>query len=336
MATLGVGNPTLVDLAKLMDPNGSASVVAEILSASSPILDDVTVVEGNLTTGHRTTVRTGLPAPTWRALGGFVTPTKGTVAQVTSTCGMLYAHGEVDVALADMAPDPAAFRMSEDRAHIEGMNIEMADSLFYANQGTAPDEITGLSPHYNSLTAANQENIIRGAGDSDYRSIWLITWSPETIFGITPRNSKAGLQVIDLGKQLIQSGADETSGSTGRALFYATQYRWDFGLCVKDWRYGVRIANIDIAAGSSTFTNGAFATGPDLSDLMYQAYRPNAGRSAWYMSRDMLTLLGRQVSAKTQGSTLVWADVGGRKVETFMGLPIRQSDSLAPLETVVA
>lgn len=339
-AALATSNPTLLDLAKTMDPNGSSSAVAEILTEVNEILDDVTVQEGNLTTGHRTTIRTGLPTPTWRALGGFVTPTKGTVAQVTSTCGMLEAFGEVDAALVDMAPDPQAFRLIEDKAHIQGMNIEMADSLFYANQGSAPDEFTGLTPHYNSLSAANAENIINAAGDSDYRSIWLVCWSAETVFGIVPRHSKAGLQVQDLGRQLIQSGADETTGSTGRMLADVSHYRWDFGLCVKDWRYAVRIANIDIAAGTNVYTAGAFTSGPDLPDLMVQAQAQipnmNVGRCAYYMSRDMLTLLRRQLSAKLQGSTLTYEDVGGRKnVPNFQGIPIRRCDALAPLETVV-
>ena len=63
MATLSSINPTLADLAKVTDPDGSISDVVEILNQTNEILLDMTWLEGNLTTGHRTTVRAGLPTP---------------------------------------------------------------------------------------------------------------------------------------------------------------------------------------------------------------------------------------------------------------------------------
>jgi hypothetical protein len=220
------------------------------------------------------------------------------------------------------------------------MNIEMADTLFYGNEASVSEEFTGFSAHYNSLSAANADNIINAAGDSDYRSIWLICWSPETVFGIVPKNSVAGLQSKDMGIQLIQSGADETNGSAGRMQAYVTHYQWKLGLVVKDWRYAVRIANIDFAAISSTYTEGAFSDGPDLPSLMHSALRRipnmNRGRCAWYMSRDMIEKLEKQVSAKTQQSTLTKMDVGGANVDSFGTVPIARTDALAGLEVVVS
>lgn len=339
MATLAAKNPTLLDLAKQKNPDGTQADIAEILSETNEVLPEMTVIEGNMTAGHRATVRTGLPTPTFRKLGGFTIPGKGEQAQITVGTAMLDAWAEQDAKLVEMAPDPAQFRLNEDRAHIEGMNIEMADTLFYGNEDLANEEFTGLSPHYNDLSAANADNIIAAGGDSDYRSIWLVCWSPMTVFGVTPKGSIAGLNQEDLGKVTLQSGADETTGSGGRMRVYQSHYTWDLGLMVKDWRYAVRIANIDFAAISNTYTAGAFSAGPDLSDLMFQAHRKipnlNLGRCSWYMSRDMLTKLGQQVSAKTQGSTLVARDVGGQMVETFLNIPIRRVDALSSLEAVV-
>ena len=340
MVTLATVNPTILDLARQTNPDGTQAAIAEILSETNEILPEMTVIEGNQQSGHLASVRTGLPTPTWRKIGGFVTPGKGTQAQVQATCGMLEAFAEQDKALVDMAADPAQFRLNEDRAQIEGMNIEMADTLFYGNEDTESEAFTGLSPHYNSLTAASGGSIINASGDSDYRSIWLICWSPMTVFGITPKHSIAGLQSEDLGLVTLQSGADETGGSAGRMRAYQSHYRWDLGLMVKDWRYAVRIANIDFAAISTTYTSGTFSAGPDLSDLMFQAHRRipnlNMGRCAWYMSRDMLTKLSQQNSAKTQGSTLQVQNVGGQLVETFLTIPVRRVDALSSLETVVA
>lgn len=340
MAVTAANNPTLLDLAKATDPDGSPAAVAEILAETNDVLREMTVTNGNLTTGHRASVRTGLPTPTWRKIGAFVTPTKGTQAQIDFACGNLEAYGEVDKDLVELAPDQGAFRLSEDRAHIEGMNIEMADTLFYGNEASASEEFTGFSAHYNDLSAANADNIINAAGDSDYRSIWLVCWSPETIFGIVPKNSVAGLTSKDLGVQLIQSGADETNGSAGRMQAYVSHYQWKLGLVVKDWRYAVRIANIDYAAISTTYTAGAFSAGPDLPSLMHSAKRriPNLsmGRCAWYMSRDMIEKLEKQLAAKTQNSTLTTMNVGGVDVESFGNIPIARTDALAGIETAVS
>ena len=138
MATLNVNNPTLADIAKGLDPDGSIAQVIEMLNQTNEILQDATYIEGNLPTGHRSTIRSGLPAPTWRKLYGGVQPTKSTKVQVTDNCGMLEDYAEVDKALADLNGNTASFRLSEDAAHIEGINQEVAQTLIYGNEGTAP------------------------------------------------------------------------------------------------------------------------------------------------------------------------------------------------------
>ncbi len=335
MATLSSNNPTLLDLAKASDPNGKIAVVAEVLNEVNEILDDMTWVEGNLVTGHMSTVRTGIPAPTWRKMYGGVTPTKGTTAQVTDNTGMLEAFSEIDKALADLNNNSAAFRLLQDRAHIEGMSQELSDTLFFGDESTEPEAFTGLAPRFNSTTAESGDNIILGgslSGQTDNASIWLVTWGPDLVHGIVPKGSKAGLQVEDLGLVTLEDASD--GANTGRMRAYQTHYRWDVGLTMPDWRYTVRIPNID----KSLLTPDA-ASGAELADLMFQAMNlvPNLsrGRPVFYMSRDMLTFLRRQLSAATSMSTLQIKDVGGKMVTSFQGITIRRCDSLAADETRV-
>lgn len=334
MAALAVTNPTLLDLAKAQDPDGKIAAVVEILNETNEILDDMSWVEGNLQTGHRTTIRAGLPTPTWRQLYGGVQPNKGRTTQVTDNTGMLEAYAEVDKALADLNGNTAAFRLLEDRAHIEGMNQEVADTLFYGNEGTEPEAFTGLAPRFNSLSADNAENVIvGGSADTDNASIWLVVWGPTTCHGIVPKGSVAGLQVTDKGQVTVE---DASGGSnTGRMEAYRTHYRWDVGLTVRDWRYIVRIPNIE----KSALTKDA-ATGPDLPDLMFQAIDriPNLqmGRPAFYMSRNTLSFVRRQATNKTSDSTLNIEDVGGRRITTFNGIPLRRCDALAADEALVS
>ena len=333
MVTLSVRNPTLLDLAKASDPNGKIAVIVEILNETNEILADMSWLEGNLPTGHRTTIRYGIPQPTWRKLYGGVQPNKATSVQVTDNTGMLEAYAEVDKALADLNGNTSAFRLSEDRAHIEGMNQEITNTLFFGDETTQPEAFTGLSARFNSLSAESGDNIIDAAGTgTDNSSIWLVVWGPNTAHGIVPKGSVSGLTVTDKGQVTIEDASDGTN--TGRMEAYRTHYRWDAGLSVRDWRYLVRIANID----KSDLTFDA-ASGADLPDLMFQAMElvPNLslGRPAFYMSRTNRTFLRRQLSAARSMSTLETRDVGGTKVTEFQGIPLRRVDTLAADEARV-
>lgn len=345
MAALNAINPTLLDLQKRMDPDGKIAPVVEILNETSEVLADLTVLEGNLPTGHRTTLRTGIPTPTWRRFNEGVQPTKSTTRQVTNNCGMLESYTKIDAAMARLNNNEAAWRMSEELPQIEGMNQEMSDTLFYGNEGTEPEAFTGLSPYYNSLSAESADNIIvGGSADTDNASIWLIVWGPNTIHGIVPKGVPAGIQFEDMGEQLIQS-QEGVSGNLMKAL--VTHYVWNMGLCVKDWRYAVRIPNIEKSALSKTYTAGAFSTGADLTDLMFQAMRriPNLsmGRAAFYMSRDIATWVARQTSAKGQNGLITVDPMGDatvsgsmRYTERFHGIPMRRVDALAADESLVS
>lgn len=41
-------------------------------------------------------------------------------------------------------------RLSEDMAFMEGFNQQVAQSLIFGNEGTAPETFTGFAPRYNS------------------------------------------------------------------------------------------------------------------------------------------------------------------------------------------
>jgi hypothetical protein len=330
MATLAVNNPTLLDVSKRLDPNGKIDSIVELMAAQNPVLEDMSWQEGNLPTGHKTTVRTGLPTPTWRKLYGGVQPGKSTTAQVTDSCGMLEAYAEVDKALADLNGNTAAFRLSEDAAHIEGMAQEQASTLFYGNEGTEPEAFTGLAPRFNSLSAQNADNIIdafSGAG-GDLTSIWLCVWGPQTGFGIYPKGSQGGLQMEDKGQVTIEN----VDGAGGRMEGYRTHYRWDAGLTIRDWRYFVRIANIDVSELNT------IANTKNLITWMIQAAERipqlGKGRACFYMNRNLREKLRLGILEKVS-TNLTWESVSGKRVMTFDDIPVRRTDALINTETRV-
>ena len=330
MATLSANNPTLIDVASRLDPTLNIDKIVELLAATNPVLNDMSFMEGNLPTGHKTTVRTGLPGVTWRKLYGGVQPSKSRTAQVTDSCGMLEAYAEVDKALADLNGNAAAFRLSEDKAFIEAMSQEMASTLFYGNETTEPEAFTGFAPRYNSLSAQNGDNIVNAAGSgSDNTSIWLVVWGPNTCHGIYPKGSTGGVQMRDLGEVTVEN----VDGASGRAQMYRSHYRWDCGLTLRDWRYVVRIANIDVS------DLGTLANTKNLITWMIQAAERipsfGAGRAAFYCNRTIREKLRLGILEKV-ASNLTFESVAGKRVMTFDEIPVMRTDALLNTEAVVS
>lgn len=333
MSVLGSNVLTLADWAKRLDPDGKVPDIVELLEQENEVLHDMLWMEGNLPTGHRTTVRTGLPTVAWRLLNQGVQPSKSTTAQIDEACGKLEAWSEVDCALAKLNGNTAEFRLSEGAAFIEAMNQEMASTLFYGNSSVAPEEFTGLAARYSDSTADNGQNIVKGGGaGADNSSIWLICWGARSIHGIFPKGSTAGLAHYDHGEETVET----TAGIAGnRMRAYRDQWVWDCGIALKDWRYVVRIPNIDIS------NLVAKSSAADLTELMTKAtYRIKslrAGKCAWYMNRTCLQMLDIQRRDDVKaGGGLVYKDVDGKNVPTFRNIPIRLCDALTESEAAVS
>ena len=161
MPTLATNALTLADWAKRRDPDDRVATIIELLNQTNDILTDMLWIEGNLPTGHRTTVRTGLPEVAWRKLNYGVPQSKSTTVQVDDTTGMLEAFGQVDKDLAELNGNTAQFRLSENMAFLEAMNQEMAQTLIYGNSGSEPEAFTGLAPRYSQISGAtNGQNVL--------------------------------------------------------------------------------------------------------------------------------------------------------------------------------
>lgn len=332
MTVLATTHPTLLDVANRTDPGGNIPAMVELLNLTNEVLDDAVWIEGNLPTGHKTTVRTGIPTPTWRKLNYGVLPTKSTSAQITDTVGNLEAYAEVDKDLADLNGNTAAFRMSEDHAFIEGMNQEMVSTLFYGNDLIDEAEFTGLSARYNSSTAQSYDNVVlqSGTDGSDNTSAWLVVWGPQTCHMIYPKGGQGGLQISDKGQVTLETAPGGPTG--GRMEAYRTHYKWQAGLTVRDWRYVVRIQY-----NQEDLTKDA-ATGPDLIDLFTSAIEliPSLGmgRPAFYVNRRTRTFMRKQIKNAAQ-NTITMDQVAGKHVVAFDGIPVRRVDGLVNTEAVI-
>lgn len=332
MATYGTNLPTMLDWARRLDPKGKIDTVVNLLAETNQILEDMVWLEGNLPTGHQTTVVTGLPEPTWRTLYGGVQPSKGTTKQITDTCGMLEARPQIDIDLAKLNGNSPEWRLSEERLHIEGMNQAMATTLFYGDTRDDPEKFMGLHPRFSDTTADNGGQIIDAGGTgSDNTSIWLVTWGPNTAHGIFPKGSKAGMQITDNGKQAV------TDAAGGRYDVLESHYKWDCGLSVRDWRYVVRIANIDVS-DLSTFGSSSDSAANLIRLLIEATETPpevNLGRPVIYCNRTVRTWLRIMMNEKSNVH-LSLEEVAGKKVLAFDGIPVRRCDRILNTEAAIS
>ena len=346
MATIGSTALTYADWAKRLDDGYRIASIIELLSQTNEVLDDMLVMEGNLPTGHKTTVRTGLPQATWRLLNTGVPNAKSTTAQIVDTCGNLETYAVIDKDIADLNGNTAEFRLSEVKAFLEGMSQQVAATLVYGNQHVNPERFTGWSPRYSTKSTANSQtanNVLDGGGTSNTNtSVWIHTWGNDTAHATFPKGKITGLQHRDMGEWPV------TDSSSNTYQAYRDHFKWEIGYVLRDWRYVVRIANVDVTqlTGVSAAnlinllvrglyrmpTAPSSATSIQTSDT--PEVRANMGRVIIYCNRIVRTYLDLQAMNKTN-VLLRLAEYDGMVVTTFRDIVIRTVDAILSNEAQV-
>jgi hypothetical protein len=343
MAVIGNVALTLADWAKRVEDDGKMATVVDLLSQTNQMMDDMLWLEGNQTSGHKTTIRTGLPQGTWRSLYQGVQPSKSTTAQITEACGNLEGYSELDKDLAELNGNTAEFRMSEELGFYEGMTQQLQSALLYSNALNTPNQIMGFAPRYNTIQVANAAsagNVIdMGGTGSTNCSMWIVGWGPNSVHGIFPKGKVAGLQMRDVGEET------KTLSDGSMYRVYRSHFKWECGLAVRDWRYVVRMCNIDVTllngGSAANLINGlvsAFHRLPTAAAGMRINTDPTkpsgvqgANRFAIYCNRQVAAALDRQAMNKTN-MLLTIGEFDGKPVTMFRGVPIRVVDRLLTTE----
>jgi len=328
MATLSGSVLTLADWTKKLDPDGKIAKTVEILSQTNEILDDMLFKEGNLPTGEQTTIRTGLPSVYYRLMNQGVPKSKSTTAQITENAASLEARCEVDCEVAQLNGNVNQFRIDEGMAFLEAMNQQQASTLFYGSAAN-PEEFVGFANRYGDLSAGNAQNIIDAGGTgSDNTSIYLVGWGSRTVHGVFPKGSKAGISHEDLGV------GDAFDSNDNRFRAYMDHWKWKNGLVVKDWRYAVRIANVDVSALIADPTGSSF----DLIELMLKAIHRipelKSTNLSFYVNRTVGEMLDIQAMNKSNLQLNVGNEEGNFKTR-LRNIPISTVDALLETEARV-
>ena len=313
MAELGDGNITLQEWGKRKDPDGTTADIVELLHKDNDILEDMSYIEGNLPTGHRSTIRTGLPSVVWRKLNKGVPSSKSTTVQVDDTTGMLEGYSNIDIAIADLNGNTASFRLSESKAFMMALANDKATNIIYGDSSLNPEQPLGLAPRY---PYKDSPNVVDFAGTgTDVTSIWIIDWGPDTCTGIFPKGSNAGVIHMDKGQKSVLDG----DGNEFEA--YRDWYKLQHGLVVRNWQHVVRCCNVE-----STGLTGSPLNLIDKLYLLIKALNKlpnrNSGNIRIYCNEDVFTQFDVAAYNKTVPA-IYMTDAGGKHQTMFMGHPIQ-------------
>lgn len=326
---------TLADWHKSQDPDGKIARIIDMLTQHNPIMEDIPWIEGNLPTGHQVSANVALPTTYKRRLNRGTAASKTREVQFVEMTSMFEARQEIDVKLANINGNAAAFRASKYPRFMESMRQEVTRNLFYGNAGITLEEFNGFMVRYASttVTQAGANVLLGGGAGTDNASILLVVWGEDMVHGIFPKGSTLGLSHKDLG----EGDAFDSNNLRYRALM--DLWNWDCGLAVPDWRWVVRLANIDISnlVSKSSATNLI----DNMIDMIY--HLPNgwgglaAGKAVFYMPRTVVKMLEiQQKDAVISGGGLNFSNVNGQPMVDFRGIPVRVVDQMVETETAVA
>jgi len=333
----GIDNPTLLDLMKVMQPNGGVeSNIVQRLAQRLPILEDAVAREGNETSGHTFVAEASLPAVGWRRFNEGVPASKGTNEQFTETCGMLEGYSKVDCGLAELNGNGPAYRATEDKKFMNALKIEASRALMYESVKTSPEKIHGFTPRFNLTTGSTGAQISRlnaapysiTANSGLYASIWFIAWGEGRCYLVFPKGTMGGIQMKDLGENVLE----DSNGKLNRWLI--THWKWNLGVCVEDQRQVSRLSGIDITNVSAS--DAALKTLIDaMIDSYYKIFDETDSRIVVYTNRSLQSIL-HKAAMRNASSMLTLDTYAGKPTAMFLGKPIRTLDSLTTAEALVS
>lgn len=340
--------PTIVDVASRTDPEGNVPEIAEMLSQCNDYEDDAPYMEANEKTGHEFVFRTSIPAGSWRQYNVGSPYSKSTTAKARVGLGELVDWSQVDDSLLRHMGQGEKFRRSEDFSFLEGMSQTIAQTLIYGNTTINPAEFMGLAAFYNTIstsTAQNATNVIDGLGqNANNTSLWYIGWSPKSFYLVYPRGGTAGIFMDDLGNTVP---AYDNLGNPYRA--WTSFFRREVGLVPQDWRYGARVANIDVTNAGLAGPNALdiFATMAELVLKFPKTSKTVSGvtksdaedddfgtRRVWYCNRTLLHWMYVQ-AMRDRNVLLRLEDYAGIVTDNFRGDPIKLIDQIINTESRV-
>lgn len=323
----------LLDYSKKYNGESKAYDVVRILTKSNPILDDAVTIESNSDSGHEYAVQNGLPSVQFRRAYKGVTPSKGSQTVVTETYGVLAAVSEVDKLVAEKGGHLADIRADAAKDILEAMAQKHAEEVFYGSDKV--ESFIGIAARYSETSDDELKsgyNVIDNGGTDDghLTSVYVIGWKKGKIFMFFPKGTKAGIQTIDYSAGGPIAMPDSNTGGTYPG--YREYFELKTGLCVQDWRYGARLANIDTSTTVDNDRNQTLRR--NLMRTLNKIHSLTDCKPIIYCNRAVSEMLQFATDAKAYVNYTP-AEPNAKPVMTFMGIPVHICDAIKNTESRV-
>lgn len=327
MTTVNSTSMSVLDAAKSMGASGQILNTAELLSKKTGMLQDIPWVPTDEPESHVSAQTTSLPTGSDIVHNQETAASKSTVANIVETTQGYEIWLTPAASVLSYGGNPGAKLAKETMRATEAMKQAVQSRFITGNGDTTPGQMYGFQVRYSSLSSNAARCIIDCDGTgSDNASIYYVRWSPETIYGLYPKGTQAGLKFKDYGEMPVTT-------SSGEIVRHKLHFQWWFGLSIDDWRQAGRLCNIDVPALLA-------GTGADLisrmNDLMACIEDNTHGKGAFYMNRTVHAALRRQSRTAVQaGGGMTYANVDGEDKWDFNGVPVRIIDDLPIAESRV-
>lgn len=334
MATM---NPNWETIKTITNGSGDGNLirVAEVLSYGTPLVDDMLVKPANRVTTHTFRKRGSLASWDFYKFGGG----KGVKKNTTDPDG---SEGMAQAGCFSQVPDSykkaygdkfEAYRRQEDEAILEGGAQAYEDLIIYGNTVGSPEKIIGLAPRLNALSGASVTDEKSrvcvyncGGTGGNLTSIYMVQWSPTTVYGIVPPGVNSGVQFEDLGRSLITDPNDATKQMT----VWTSDFDFTIGLVVERFGSIRRICNIKTTGTSNTFDQKY------LIQAMNE-FPMNGNGVVIYMANEIKTQIELLAEKKSNTMFKPGEIFGVNMPMTFRGTnPIRICESISTSETAVS
>lgn len=334
MAVIGSTVLNTIDILRQRGPDGKATAEQiNLMTKLSPVYRYARSGPCNAGQKHKHNIMMKLPAVAWGRLYKGTPASKSGFAQVEDTTGFIEGRVEVDVRQLKLHPgEENVVMMNEAEGQLEAIAQTFETAFFYSDVITTPDQFKGLAARYNvKATSGAGRQIIDAAGESSNNtSVWFVTWGDKYTSLIHPQGMTSGVTREDKGEQ-------RTTDADGDP-YYVREELWTLhcGVSVGDYRYNVRIANINV-------TNLLAGT-VDMYAWMRKAYYRlksrtiPGGQQMIYMNADVLEALD---AANTNDSgtdnfiRLSRMQLDGEEVSSYRRIPIMETEHLLNTEARV-
>ena len=335
----------IVSVYSSLDAGAKFVLPTRVLDRMTPLVKMIPMVSSNNILSNIAVRTDSLPIASTRRWNEGIKATASKNAPLNDPIALFEDYSEVDFDLWEIQNNPEMWRAQQDMNHIEGLFQLMESTLLYGSLATNPGSFNGLSTRFNNLESypngdtSWKPNVWPGGlATGPATSAWMIEFGDDTIYGIYPPNTPAGLSFRDLGE--ITKELSSGTGSVGTNYMYQvlrTMLRWYLGIQIADERCVQRIANINPIgfSGPSGFDENIF--------IQAKNQLPRFGEASGtviLVNRDLKTQIDiRAVSQKINtyftppGDNSM--DVFGKAVTKFQNIPIYVAEKISSLETIV-